>query len=327
MVSLTFLNLLLLSSCAMDAPGKPLLGKITIIGGDSCIIYMDSDTPHSSFKLKRDRNEVEYYVTNWLHTKDAFIGGEGLPGANYMDERSNIVVFDLAGKIIDRIYKAEKGEIACAWYTSWDDKYLIFTSERNMNPDNPAFDDGYRVPLKIMDIKQKKVIGRIDSIYEFPNFLIEESPWLHGDGYRFLYSMNVHPNFKDDEKSINPTGAAEGVYVFDVNTGKSNLLIPGGFSAAVSPVANRVVFERDYSIIVKDLNSNKEKTIYKYKSNEVIMSKHWTPDGRYVYLSCLNRSSISDVFNKSAEKLIEVSSGKEQSFKSIRMLYESYTWK
>jgi len=286
--------------------------------------YENSDSAKLFFK-GRD----SYSVSTWLNTKDAFIGNECISGSTPVEFKENIVVFDLSGKIIDTLYEAQKGEIAWPWYSSRNDKYLIFTSERNLDPEiYPLEALSPMVSLVIMDLEQKKVVVKIDSFGRIPNLKIKESPWLK-DGYRFVYSMDGATQFtlQSAKQPINPLETKGGVYIFDIQTGNRTLLIPGGFSAIASSNSNSIAYEKDNCIIVRDLNNNKEQTLYKYKSDEVILTKHWTPDGKSIYFSYINRSSISDVYNKYGEKLIEVSSGKELPFKSIGMKYRSYTWK
>jgi hypothetical protein len=132
-----------------------------------------------------------------------------------------------------------------------------------------------------------------------------------------------------EEQPINPLETKGGVYIFDVVTSKRSLLIPGGFSAIASPTNNSIAYEKDNCVIVRDLSNNKEHTIYKYKSNETILGKHWTPDGKSIYISYLSRSPLGELFKTTDKKLIDASSGEDLPFKNIGgMQYgSSYTWK
>jgi Tol biopolymer transport system component len=324
-----FINWLLIHSCNMTDTGNTLPGKIVVskLMERECVIYMDSDTPKSSFKLMKG-NGVEYSGVDWLNTQDAFIGTEVLDRLNRNQHRSNIVRIDLSGKLIDRIYEAEKGELAWPEYSSWDDKYLIFTTHKNVDPTIYPFEGlTPMLSLAIMDIEQKKVITKIDSIGRSPNFLIEESPWLHS-GYQFVYSIDGGTQLKvqGEEKIINPVETSEGVYLYDVVLGERKLLVPGGRSAIASPTSNQIAYEKDNSIRVLDLNTNQEKTIYKHSSKEKLRGKHWTPDGKCIYFAYNYQWGIGDMFN-TGEKLIEVSTGKEKPFKKIGHGFEPYTWK
>ncbi|HEY9047904.1 hypothetical protein [Ohtaekwangia sp.] len=124
--------------------------------------------------MTRRRNTVGW---DWLNTRDAFVGTEGIPGLTRMEYRCNIVQFDLSGKITDRIYEAEKGELAWPRNSSWDDKYLLFMIQREADPIKHPFEGlASMVSLAVMDLEQRKVVVNIDSVGRFPNLSIEESP-------------------------------------------------------------------------------------------------------------------------------------------------------
>lgn len=327
-----YLFLLCLLSCsnsmtktAITLPGKILTFRTT----QEDFYYDNSDTPRLSFKIRDDKDFV-YSGLAWFNTKDAFVGNEYVTAPSRMENRSNIVSFDLSGKITDRIYEAEKGEIAWAYYPSRDDKYLIFTTKGYVNGElNPIESLNPKVSLGILDIVKKKTIIKLDSLARESDLQIEESPWLQ-DGYRFVYSIGGGMQFvmAGEEQPINPSKVEEGLYIFDVATGKSSLLIPGGLSAIASPTQNSIAYEKDHCVIVRDLGNNKEHIIYKYKQNETILSKHWTPDGKFIYISYLSRSPLGELFKTTESKLIDASTGEEIPFKEIGMIYGStYTWK
>src|SRR5690606_15109750 len=182
--------------------------------------------------------------------------------------------------------------------------------------------------LVIMDLEQRNVITKIDSIGRDPNLKINESPWLY-EGYRFVYSIDGGTKLKleGEEKPINPVEATEGIYLFDVPTGERKLLVPGGRSAIASPTSNQIAYEKDNSIRVLDLNTNQEKTIYKHGAKEKLRGKHWTPDGKSIYFAYTRQSGITDILNDNGEKLIDASTGKEKPFKKIGHGFHPYSWK
>jgi hypothetical protein len=330
LTSLIFLNWLFIHSCNMMNTGQPLSGKIVVTDTQKseCFIYDGSDIPKSSFKLKKDK-EAEYGGVDWLNTQDAFIGTEGIPGLTRMEYRCNIVQFDLSGKITGRIYEAEKGELAWPRNSSWDDKYLLFMIQREADPIKYPFEGlAAMVSLAVMDLEQKKVVAKLDSVGRFPNLSIEESPWLH-EGYQFVYSIDGGVKFKlkGQEELINPVETTEGIYLFDVLSGERRLLVPGGRSAIVSPTSNQIAYKKDNSLRVLDLKTNKEKIIYTHSSKEFLRGTHWTPDGKSIYFAYTCQSGITDILNDNGEKLIDASTGKEKPFKSIRHGFQSYTWK
>lgn len=316
-------------SCNMGSESIILPGKIVLSKSmdNEYIIYANSNIPTSSFKLVNDLG-VEYSGVDWLNTKDAFIGTEGITGLTSSEYRCNIVEFDTLGNMTERIYESKKGEIAWPEYTSWDDKYLILTTHKKADPHLFPFEDlTPMLSLMVIDLEQRKVISKIDSVGRSPNFLIEESPWLHSR-YQFIYSIDsgTQVKFQREKESINPAETTEGVYIYDVILNEYRLIVPGGRSAISSPINNQIAYEKENSIRVLDLNTHKERTIYKHSSNEKLRSKHWTPDGKYIYFAYNYFWGIGDMFN-TGEKLIEVSTGKEQSFMKIGHGFAPYTWK
>jgi hypothetical protein len=184
------------------------------------------------------------------------------------------------------------------------------------------------VSLAVMDLEQKKVIVKLDSVGRFPNLQIEESPWLH-EGYQFVYSIYGGVKFKleGQEELINPVESPEGIYLFDVLSGERKLLVPGGHSAIVSPTSNQIAYEKDNSLRVLDLKTNKEKIIYKLSSKEGLSGTPWTPDGKSIYFAYTHYSRITDILNDNGEKLIDASTGKEKPFKKIGLGFYPYSWK
>ena len=333
-IALYLLSVCILScSRDMSAQKVTLQGKILTFNSTDNLYqyYENSDTAQHSFNAKPwNDSGTNYRISNWFNTNDAFVGYEFVAASSKMHSRRNIVSIDLSGRITDRIYEAEKGEWASPSYPSRDDKYLIFTSERNLDPKiYPLEGLNPMVALGIIDLRQKEVIIKMDSFGRESNIKIKESPWLQ-EGYRFVYSKGRGMQFvmEGEEQLTDLSENEDGVYIFDVATRKSSLLIPGGFSAIASPVANSIAYQKDNCIIVRDLNNNKEKIIYKYKSNINILNKHWTPDGKFIFISYHSNSILGDLFRTSDEKLIDVTSGQEIPFKSIGwMLYGSFTWK
>jgi len=243
----TFLNWLFIYSCNMINSGDPLPGKIVVSNSQTheYFIYADSDIPKSSFKV-RDDNEVSHSWVEWFNKKDAFLGTECIDGLTPMEYRCNIVQFDLSGKITGRIYEAQKGELAAPRNTSWDDKYLLFTIEREADPIKYPFEGlAPMVSIEVMDLEQKKVVVKLDSAGRFPNLHIEESPWLH-EGYQFVYSIygGVKFKLKGQEELINPVETTEGIYLFDVLSWERRLLVPGGHSAIASPTSNQIALRK-----------------------------------------------------------------------------------
>jgi Tol biopolymer transport system component len=318
-----------LGSCEIESGGIVLPGKIAVSKTmeHQYTVYINAETSNYTFKFPEDP-QIQFSGVDWFNTKEAFIGTETIEGSTVMDKRCNIVEFDSLGKLTRRIYNAEKGELAWPEYTSWDDRYLVFTTHSLADPNIYPFEAlAPMVSLVIMDLKHNSVITKIDSIGRMPNFKMEESPWLNS-GYRFVFSIDGGTKFKlkNDENVINPVKVEEGIYIYDILSMTSTLLVPGAHSAISSPVQDEIAYEKDNSIRVMEMKSGKEKKIYNLRENEKLRGMHWTPDGRYIYFAYKYHWGIGDMFS-SGEKLIEVSSGNEVAFRAIKHGFSSFTWK
>lgn len=319
-------------SCTSANSRKPLPGKIVVSNWpekkEEYFIYDNSDQYNTTFKLGGN-GEVDYGWLTWMNTRDAFVGTERIAGLNPMDLRVNIVQFDLKGQITDTVYEAEKGEAAAPRNLSWDDKYLLFTTEHKTNF-NKYLTEGLapRFTLSVMDMEQKKVVLILDSV-EYSTILnIDESPWLY-KGYQFVYSISSDEQFKlKNQKELNyPEESPAGIYIFDILKRESKMLVAGGRSAIASPTSNQIAYKIDNSLRVLDLNTNQEKIIYKHSSKEILRGTHWTPDGKAIYFAYSYNWGISDILKDNGEKLIEVGTGKEKSFKKIAHGFRPHTWK
>jgi hypothetical protein len=329
MIALSLAFILAINSCTMNAQEIELPGKIAVwkYRDHDCVIYIEGETAQLHFKARHD-DKFEQGSFTWLNKTDNFLGTELLHGTSSREDRSSIVQFDLSGKVVGKIYDAQAGELAWPLYSSWDDKYFLFTTHSVADPKLYPFEGlTPMLSLVIMDLEQRRVITTIDSIGRSPNFLIEESPWLH-TGYRFIYSIDggTQLELQNSQKIINPVETTEGVYIYEVTSGKRKLLVSGGRSAIASPTDNQIAYEKNNSVRVLNLDTNQDRMIYEYGSKETLRGKHWTPDGKYIYFAYSYRWGIADLFH-TGEKLIEVSTGKEKHFKKIGHGFESYTWK
>jgi hypothetical protein len=319
---------LIVVSCNMKSQNTILPGKIAVRGimSDECKIYVDSNNASITFNLRNDK-EGQYNGFTWLNSEDYFLGSETILGISREDYKTNIAKFDLSGKLIGRIYEAEKGELAWSAYTSRDDKYLLFTTHRLADPELYPFESlTPMLSLNVLDLNLRKIVKSIDSIGRSPNFELKESPWLV-DGNHFVYSISSETKLMSEGKATNPLGKGlEGVYVYNVQTHENKLLVSGGSFAIACPVSNRIAYINARSINVMNLNDNSEKSVYEISSKEKIRNIHWTPDGKYIYVAFTRYWGISDWFH-TGEKLIEVNTGKEIPFTSIKHGFQTYTWK
>lgn len=320
-------------SCNSSNSAKPLPGEIVVSNwpekNRKYFMYNNSDEYSTTFELGNN-GEFEYSSLTWMNTKDAFVGVEIVRGLTPMHTRVNIVQFDLTGQITGRLYEAEKGELAAPTNLSWDDKYLLFTTEHRIEFNKDLNEEGYArsYTLSVMETEQRKVVLILDSVTFNTILETKESPWLH-KRYQFVYSISSDEQLKlRGKKDVsNPVQSPAGIYVFDILKRESTMLVPDGRNAIASPANNQIAYEKDNSLRVLDLNTNQEKIIYEHSPKEILRGTHWTPDGKAIYFAYSNNWGISDILKDNGEKLIEVSTGKEKSFNKIGHGFRPYTWK
>jgi hypothetical protein len=288
-------------------------------------MHDNSSNPITLFKKTHDSVTTHSGFT-WMNKEDFLIGTETIWGPNHRDRRSNIIKVDLNGKVIRKLYEAEKGELAWPLYTSWDDKYLLFTSDLLTDPYIYPFEAlSPMVSLVIMDLNNEQVLIKIDSLGRPPNLEFEESPWLH-DNQRFIYSLGDNFMLKTKDTLINPIFNNKGVYLYDIAVRAKKLIIPDGKSAIVSPVENLIAFEKNNSIRILNFDTGVEKILYEYGDNVIVHNKHWTPNGDHIYFTYKYKWGF-DYFFYYSENLIDTKSGNEVAFEKLELGYNSFSWK
>ncbi len=301
-----------------------LPGKIAFTprGKNICFIFDNSDTSTAQFKVRNDK-QVEYGEFTWVNSRDSLVGVEFIKTAKTGINQGNIVCFDLTGNIISRIYESQDGEIAGGSYLSRRDKRLLFETQKKGDVKiNPFEGLSRELSIVVMDFNKKEIIKRIENIGLSTYFAMHESPWLFDEG-RFLYSISGDREISTNGVRVNPKSADDpGVYIYDISTDQKKLLIPDGRFVICSPVDLRISYVKGSSIWIMDLKDSTEKILYKGEEKEYISNMHWTPDGKFIYVICYwkNREEFR-------EKLIEVNTNKEVSFKKIGHGFHPHTWK
>ena len=315
---------LLIISCSMSEKEIFLPGKITVSNSDrTCIIY-DSNKD-VKFKL-RDDKQFRYSGLKWMHKDDSFVGVEYLNTEKGLIYKGNLVRFDLTGKITERIYEAQDGELVGDTYLSRNDRRLMFILEIVGDIKiNPLEGLNRQQSLVIMDFEQRKVFKRIENFGSSMSIDFEESPWLY-DEDRLIYTVSSEKRIKVEGQDINSVAeGASGIYMYDLNTDQHKLLVPDGQFGICSPVNLQISYIKDKSVWVLDLKDNTTKMVYEAEEKQKVSNIHWTPDGKYIYLACFNNPGTD--FFTTREKLIEVSTGEEIPFKKIGHGFIPYTWK
>jgi WD40 repeat protein len=302
---------------------KALPGKIAIedIMNHTCSIYEDSDTARLIFGIRNGKNG-HYSGFSWLNTRDLFVGSEYVSDKENTDYKGNISVFSLHGDMIERLYEAKAGEFAGLTYPSRNDKYLLFTSEKEGDASKDPFEGLKRMnSIIIMDLPKRQVIKLFKDVGTIPAFEIRESPWLF-DETAFVYS------YKKAEEPLHDSVAEQdssGIYMCNIGTGERKLLIADAYFAICSPTNLKIAYIKDQALRIMDLKTNNDTVIYKAAKNERVRNIHWTPDGKSIYSASFHDYPFG--FFLFGEKLIDVATGESMPFKEIDFGLFRYSWK
>lgn len=313
-------------SCFMSQKTTSLPGKIAVKLGDTTYIYNHLDKNIRKLKISTD-NGKSYGGFRWVNNEEKFIAIEYFSTKTTGISRGSIVCLDISGNIIERLYEAQEGEIAGSSYLSRSDKQLLFTIEKKGDTkDNPIEGLIRQKTIIVMDFNERSIIKRIENIGTSLSFEICESPWLF-DETKFIFSISDEKKIISEENvALNSTQEnIPGVYIYDMVTGHSKILIPKARLGICSPVENRISYFKNNAVWVMDLKDNSSKIVYKVGQKDRATNIHWTPDGKFIYLAFYNYNRQND--GRPIEKLIDVKTGKEVPFNKLEHGFYPYTWK
>lgn len=305
-----------------DAPsGMSGLIIVNFYGSDEYCIHEDSALPSLCFANRKD-GVVTYGGYTWLRTTKSLLGtAHHHLGTSRSDLRCDIMEFDSLGSPKRLIYQAEDREIAWPEFASWDDRFLLFTTHHLLDPSKHPFEAlTPMLTLKVMDMKSGEVLQVIDSIGRPPSYQMCESPWFH-DGQRFVWSVSRAPKLIDDDGDIFPHDASgNGVYVFDMRTRTSSLILPGAEQASVSPTRDILAFLKGKELRVLDLDGSIDRLLFTFTDVEDVRTIHWSPDGKAVFVGSVEQ-------RRTKERLIDIETGEEMPFNGIGLTNANYSWK
>ncbi|HQV75492.1 MAG TPA: hypothetical protein PLE78_08370 [Flavobacteriales bacterium] len=310
-------------TCGQATIDKVLQGLIVLDKYQSTeiCIYQDSIHPYACFSEKGNDN-LHYGGFTWLYTSKTLMG-QALynSGGHYSDVRCDLMEFDSLGEPKRVLYKAIGGELAWTEFSSWDDKFVLFTTHHLPDPSVQPFEGLMpMLALKVLDMTSGAVVHIIDSIGRPPSYQMNESPWLH-DGHRFVWSIRHTTRLIDDDGDLFQHGSGRnGIHMFDMRAGTVTLLVEGAKMAVVSPIKDILAYIKENKLCVFDMESSTETILFTFGESEQIRTVHWSPDGSAIFVGSAKSHSIK-------ERLIDVQTGKELPFTSIGMTNGTYSWK
>jgi hypothetical protein len=288
------------------------------------LIYDNSNISKKEFEIGKS-NESRYSGHSWMNTMDNFVATEYIREKDGPTIKGHLIKTDINNKFLEYIYKVNDGEYAAGAYFSNNDSLLLFTMTKKGDKKVNPLEGLIRMEsIYVMSYYNREIIKKIDNIGSSPSFSLNESPWIY-DGTAFIYSIN-YDNVIAHSDELTKRETKSGIYIYSFADDQLKLLIPDGNFGICSPVDYIIAYKLGNSIFCYNLNDNTKHLVYSGKSKEKIVNIHWTPDGKYIYVaSYIFRLGEYDF--ESSQKLIEVETGKEISFKKINHGFNSYSWK
>jgi len=311
-------------ACNMSKKNQiQLPGKILVERDDRFYIYNNSSKSKKS-SLLIDEKGIRFCGLRWFYGEvcDSLIGLEYIKPPGGGTTQSNIVILDLDGKLIRRVYEVEH-DIVNSVFLSPKNNKLLFSVERSRDYKKFPFEGLLRSQsLIVMDFKSNRIVTRIDSLGNSSTLEIDESPWLPNED-KFIYTISINKNIIFEGNLIDTTiHERPGIYLYNISTKTKTLLIENGRHGVVSPLNNSIAYMLGGAVWIKNLDSNIETQIFRIKKKQHVSKLHWTPDGNRLFLFTYDKSS-----KKFGEMLINIESRSEESFESIDHGYYHFSWK
>lgn len=306
----------------------PLPGKIIVSRRNSdCNLYFNNTITAKDSFYTSDTDSSNQYINHWLNTKDFIVATTRTKDLKRYITRTDILLIDTAGIIVDTIFSTNYGMRADPEFASSDDRYLALSlSIDSLNEEDPIARLAPWVSLVIWDMENKKEVARVDNVCQAPSFWIWEYPWLKNQ-YKLLYNITQGPSFVlDGIQSNTSENQVKGIYIFDVPSAKSTLIVPEGENGIASPVSNKIAYVMGKEIKTIDLDTGQERVIFEIDEELKLFDLHWTPDGTCLYFAYGNVPDIG-IRRITHEKLINVNTLEEQPFSNKKLGFKSYTWK
>ncbi len=294
-----------------------------VMKGDGRVLgrprYLDDVRPYHSTSIH-----------SWFHAREAFIGKESRGPLRGPDFRSNLVVLNLAGEPTDTLYCGLPAERINNTYLSRQDSLAVFTVEPSRSSlgehgfySNFPFEP---LSLRILEVKSRTVVTRIDGLFSNRHFEMAESPWSP-DQSKLTYAIQkllIADELIGDRDLTHSLWANRegGVFVYSLCSQEHLRIADSGYCAIWSPVEDKIAYMTEGSISLYDPDRDSTTILYEAGLSEVIRFIHWTPCGKYVFARHKVDWFGLGLLVKYDQKLIRIEDGVEVDF--IRLpLYSS----
>jgi hypothetical protein len=277
------------------------LGRTAEFNRDANTVIVNFNSKLKQVKLEVDKNKT-YGVLVLANTRDDFLVVEYSQTPIGRTVEGDIVRFDANGKLIDKIFDAKTGELTGDLCLSKNDSKLLFTLQiDNFNPSDPLSQLNRPVSILILDLQQRKIIKKLDSIGLSLNVWINTTVWLK-DESQFIYDFRTDRNVQvANEPVFDTINDTPGIHLYNLTSDKDSLLIPGGLCGVVSPIEDKIAYLKDEKIFTHDMNANSDELLYTLAPDEKVATIDWTPNGQFIRFMSW-RASANEILIRISDK-------------------------
>jgi len=302
-----------------------LEGKILTkrLNNDTCTIYSGKDIFYFNLPKKPG---YDYDIISWMNSKDLIIGAEYKKSPRNYTLKSDLIILSPQGELIEKLYETKPNEHVCYAFSSYSDSLLLLITRYD---NKEKIDNLFISPITliIFDLNKKIVIQRIEDFCSRINFELVESPWSPDENF-IVYSILDKYNSILIEKNDNSIIQTKpGIYIYNIHNKSIQVISNNGHNAVWSPNNDFIAYMFENEIRLYNISDSNTKVLYEAESFERVKDMHWSPDGKYVFVTCPKYYNNNNFLFDYNEKLIRIADGKQVNFHKISKGIVWYTWK
>lgn len=278
--------------------------------------------PTTCWKVVLPSNEhVSYRGCRWTPVGDSLLCNQIVQKNGIRAEQ--VVLFNLAGKLLDTVFSAPKQEQIADYYASpKEDRLLIFTTYY------PSTSASGNFSLYIVNLLTRSLEVTHKGLCTQCTIDLNENTWLI-DGRRFIYYKNKNRQVFDEARKqyITQTSPDNGLYLYDIALQSSSFLQSASLYAC-SPIEDTFVYLKNHQLQVYTTSQNANAILYTMEKNEYPTKIHWSADGKYVLLAYYKYRFGFDFLSYYQEKLIRVEDKQVISHAFLKHIArQEFSWK
>lgn len=311
--SISIAVLLIMTACVSKQGTLQIQGKMAIFdtyynnANPGCRMFFDGFSKRIELP---NTTEKKYRSGNWLNNTNSLVCIESIKLNNNKTIRSDIVIIDTSGRIVEKIVISPNGNYISNVHPSPNDNLLLFLSETDKN-DTTDFDAFLRpITLNIYNLITKEYVKKIAGFNKNCYLAFNENPWSPNED-RLVYTLSKRVKITVDGETLNNIDETNiGVYIFDLKEENNTRIYFQGQNAIWSPKGEKIAFTNKDTVLVYNISNKKVEPFYILPDNECLKSIHWTVDGESILILSLRRNNLISSGGYE-ERLVNLSSRKE----------------